>query len=361
MSKPSYVNDVIAVMNINNYKEYYSRLLKQKQDPNYSGKRTFHKVDLDNKHLAKKETKYAEYSSFKNIKGQEIDYPNPDKESVEQFLLRCGFDNFEGSSKPEHIKKHTELVVKVKPKLIVEIGFNTGVSALNFLSLDENIKVISFDILYHHYCSYAKMYVDIKYPGRHTLIGGDSTKSIVSFYETFNTKVDFIFIDGAHTLEGAYADLLNCYHLAHSETILVMDNVVPHRGMGTGVYDALLRAIQDDGIVNFVEHVEVGDYIDGFAVCKYNVNKEDKFKTGKINYDVIERRYICYYYTYKIQSCKTLDKLLKIKKKLEETIKKYPQNFDIYVIVELNRKIKQLGNLNHLSKFKKVSNKWIFE
>jgi len=316
-SKKETMDEIIPVMNVHNYEEYYSQLLKLKEDPKYPGKRTFHTIKSDVE--IKKETKYAHYNSMKNLNGDIIDSPRPDKESVMDFLIRCGFSSFEGSSKEEHMIWHNKLVEKYKPKIIVEIGFNTGISALNFLSKSDDIQVISFDILLHHYCSYAKLFVDEKYPGRHTLVAGNSSKVIPSFMKMHpEFRADLIFIDGDHNLNGAYADIVNCYQMATKKTILIADNVVPHRGLGSGVYDALLRAIEDIGIVNFRKHVEIGDYIDGFAICKYNVDKQDLFKTKKIDFDFIERRFISYYYTYKIQSCESLNLLLEIKKDLEK-------------------------------------------
>ena len=38
-----------------------------------------------------------------------------------------------------------------------------------------------------------------------------------------------IFIDGGHDYETAYADLLNCKQLAHSETIVIMDDIVKNK------------------------------------------------------------------------------------------------------------------------------------
>mgnify|MGYP000855884333 CR=1 FL=1 len=358
MKVPSFVNEIIPVMNIDNYEEFYKRWLEQKNNPDYGGKRTYDEIIFEEN--TKKETKYAKYNAFKNIKGEEIAYPQPDKETVEQFLIRCGFDNFEGSSKAEHMIKHKELVREHKPKLIAEIGFNTGVSALHFLSLSDDIIVVSFDILYHHYAAYAKMYVDMKYPGRHTLIGGDSSKSVLSFFKTFNTKFDLVFIDGGHTRESSMADLVNCYEISHENTIVIMDNVVVHRGLGNGVYDSLMRCKDDLGIINVLQIVEIGDYIDAFAICKYNKTPETLFTSNPINYDWVERRFETYYYTYKIQKCDSLPKLLQIKKELEEAIRQRPDNFDVYVIVELNRKFKAFGAPKNSSTLRKDNkHKWI--
>ena len=66
-------------------------------------------------------------------------------------------------------------------KSIGEIGFNAGHSSENFLLANPTCKVISFDIMTHTYTKIGKKYIDISYPGRHTLIGGDSAITVKKF------------------------------------------------------------------------------------------------------------------------------------------------------------------------------------
>ena len=66
-----------------------------------------------------------------------------------------------------------------------------------------------------------------EYPSRHTLILGDSIKTIPIFTTNNPNKTfDLIFIDGGHAYETALADLLNCKTLAHSETIIIVDDII---------------------------------------------------------------------------------------------------------------------------------------
>jgi predicted O-methyltransferase YrrM len=39
------------------------------------------------------------------------------------------------------------------------------------------------------------------------------------------TKYDVIFIDGGYSYHVSYSDLINCKHLAHKDTIVIMDDV----------------------------------------------------------------------------------------------------------------------------------------
>lgn len=352
--------DILPFMTKDNYELFYSQWKQLQKDKNYQGKRTYFPIVEIEVNKAK-DTNYAKYNAIKDMNGNIIDPPNPQKESVEKFLTRSGFTNFGGSSTSEHLDFHNKLMRKYKPKIIVEIGFNTGLSATNFLQFSPDNLVISFDLLMHCYTNYSKMYLDKKFGGRHILIAGDSSVNVPAFIKMMkNFKADLIFIDGSHTLEGAYTDILNCYHMAHSDTIMILDNTVPHRGVGVEVYDALLRAVQDDGIVNFIDHVETGDYKDGFAVCKYNLTEKDKFKTGNIDYLYVERRLECYYYTYKIQNTHKLSDLINIKNQIEVAIKVNPDAFDMYIIIELNKKMKSFNSYENMSTFKKIGKVWHF-
>lgn len=113
-----------------------------------------------------------------------------------------------------------------KIKNILEIGFNAGHSADTFLTYNSNCNLVSFDIGEHSYVKIAKEYIDRTYPARHTLILGDSTKTIPK-YET-DIKFDLIFIDGGHSYEVARADLMNCKRFSHKDTIVIIDDTV-HR------------------------------------------------------------------------------------------------------------------------------------
>jgi predicted O-methyltransferase YrrM len=110
-------------------------------------------------------------------------------------------------------------------KSILEIGFNAGHSSEIFLKNNTHCKVVSFDLGEHPYVYLVEKYINYTYPNRHTLILGDSTKTIPSYLgDTF----DVIFIDGGHSLEVATADLENCKRFAHKDTIVIMDDIVYH-------------------------------------------------------------------------------------------------------------------------------------
>lgn len=148
--------------------------------------------------------------------------------SLDQYLNKYSVTDYEGNS--GNIAQQTnslrQLVSNVDILHILEIGFNAGHSADTFLS-SSLAHVTSFDINTRGSIKYAKEYIDKKYPSRHTLIVGDSTKTIPEYANNNpETKFDVIFIDGGHAYEIANADLLNCKKLAHKNTIVIMDDTI---------------------------------------------------------------------------------------------------------------------------------------
>ena len=148
--------------------------------------------------------------------------------SIRDYLNSKNVTDYEGNSGDlsDQTKRLQELCANIEYTSIMEIGFNAGHSANTFLS-HSLAHLTSFDLNVRDSVSYAKEYIDKKYPGRHALILGDSTETIPKFIEENPTcKFDLIFIDGGHTFEIAMADLENCKKLAHDKTIVVVDDVV---------------------------------------------------------------------------------------------------------------------------------------
>jgi predicted O-methyltransferase YrrM len=148
--------------------------------------------------------------------------------SLNDYLNLHNISGFEGNCDNIPQQQYTlkRLISDFNIKNILEIGFNAGHSADLFLS-NSLSNVTSFDINDHNSVKCGKEYIDKKFPSRHTLIIGDSTKTIPEYIINNNSKTfDLIFIDGGHTYEIAMADLLNCKKLAHKDTIVIMDDTV---------------------------------------------------------------------------------------------------------------------------------------
>lgn len=148
--------------------------------------------------------------------------------SLTSFLNSRGFYEFEGYS--QQVQQQVEDLKKLtnKPNInVMEIGFNAGHSADVFLKNNNTLTLTSFDLGGHAYVPVGKEFIDAAYPNRHTLICGDSTITIPEYINNNkDKKFDVIFIDGGHEYDIAKADMENCFHLAHKDTIVVLDDTM---------------------------------------------------------------------------------------------------------------------------------------
>src|SRR5258708_245435 len=159
------------------------------------------------------------------------------------LLLRGGFPT-EGSSSAAELLYLVQAVQQSDANLVGEIGFNAGFSSYAMLSVNPTVTVVSFDLCAHASSRWAKKLIDAKFPGRHTLICGDSRDTVPAFKQD-NPGVcfDLIFIDGGHEYEVASADLTNMRQLASERTAVIMDDLTPWLKFGIGPAQAWTEAI----------------------------------------------------------------------------------------------------------------------
>ena len=147
--------------------------------------------------------------------------------SLTEYLQNKGIVKFREGNVQDCSDQVNDLIDLTRnAKNLLEIGFQAGHSAEVFLKNNKDITVVSFDLGEYDCVKIAKDYFDIVYKGRHRLILGDSIVTVPYFYDNNDEKFDIIFIDGNHKSDVAIQDLENCSHLAHKNTIIIMDDIV---------------------------------------------------------------------------------------------------------------------------------------
>lgn len=146
---------------------------------------------------------------------------------ITEYLISKGFSEIEGNSSEIVPQIHALYYLSKHPvSSILEIGFNAGHSSHVFLQ-HPTTQVLSLDLGVRPYVSYAKEWIDEHYPGRHTLLLGDSTQTLPQWIADHpNRTYDLIFIDGGHEEPTVRADIDNCLRLARTDTLILMDDVV---------------------------------------------------------------------------------------------------------------------------------------
>jgi predicted O-methyltransferase YrrM len=168
----------------------------------------------------------------------------------------------EGSSSAAELLYLTQVTKRTGARLIGEIGFNAGFSSYTFLNAAPEVKVVSFDLNEHASVGAAKKVIDKKFPGRHTLICGDSRQTVPQFAaENPDVLFDLVFVDGGHEYDVAKADLMNMRRLSSGDTAVIMDDLVPWLFYGEGPAQVWHEAIRD-GIVCQQELFQDGEPVE---------------------------------------------------------------------------------------------------
>lgn len=304
-------NDTIVIMNdIDNLTKFNNEIEYNIYNINDKSLKDFLKLVKE---------KYSKGTLFVDENDRVLTKPTLNDNSTIKYIEKYGFPftSLEGGSSDENLKLFSIIFENFfkengrYPEKVAEIGFNSGVSANFFLKMmqekvsEEKQLFVSFDLHKHDYCIYCKYYIDNLYPNKHLLISGSSDDSIPTFSEFFEKfKFDIIFIDGDHTYSGAYKDISNCKKISKNNTIVILDNMVPHRGVGRGVYFATRRLVEENYILH-IDHYEInkipksiseeiGYYNDGSSIIKYNFNEGDISAKQNFNIRKLERRVLDY-------------------------------------------------------------------
>jgi predicted O-methyltransferase YrrM len=117
-------------------------------------------------------------------------------------------------------KNISNLVLNRNIQNVMEIGFNSGFSALLMLLSNPNIHITCFDLGEHRYTLPCYEKLKETFGNRINLIIGDSMKTLQIMYD----KYDLIHIDGGHETHIAENDINQSYRLSKQGTILIMDD-----------------------------------------------------------------------------------------------------------------------------------------
>ena len=181
---------------------------------------------------------------------------------LNEFYEKNNINRFEGFSQMsiEQTEFLKNIVKKSNIKNVMEIGFNAGHSAETFLSSNNRINLVSFDIGIHNYVGYGKYFIDKMYPRRHNLIIGNSIITVPKFCKENNIKFDIIFIDGGHEYSIAKNDLINCKKLAHKNTIVILDDTINNNEFLLDWNDGPNKVWKEAKEWNFIEEIGTIDY-----------------------------------------------------------------------------------------------------
>lgn len=105
-------------------------------------------------------------------------------------------------------------------KNCLEVGFNAGHSSMLLFNSNPSIKVKAYDLCEHKYTIPCYEYLSSKYDL--TLVPGNSLET--TFGLDPKEKFDIIHIDGCHSREIAFKDIINCRPASHKDTLVVIDD-----------------------------------------------------------------------------------------------------------------------------------------
>lgn len=248
-------------------------LLKAWDDSNYKG------LDINYKLKEPKSEDLMNMKISRDIENQKKIKPNMTK--LDDFqpnqLIKYYTDhNFSINGYPledhiiydEYDKLVTRLIRK-NTKNILEVGFNTGI--LTSIILQHTAaSVVSFDLMNYSYSWYGKLFIDYKFPNKHTLILS-TPNNLIPLRKSINTngpvKYDVFWIRGDYP--DLYGTIVNLRDYAKEHTLIVLESVCPHLNFGLEPYLVMLKLIKDKVLI-LEEHVKLGEnYNNGVALLRY--------------------------------------------------------------------------------------------
>jgi predicted O-methyltransferase YrrM len=112
------------------------------------------------------------------------------------------------------------LTMRTNVKQVLEIGFNSGFSALLMLISNPKLHITCVDICSHSYTIPCYNAIKKHYGERIQFFKGNSALVL----SKLNTKYDLIHIDGAHDIYIGTSDVVNSYRLSKNGSVIIMDD-----------------------------------------------------------------------------------------------------------------------------------------
>eukprot|EP00927_Polykrikos_kofoidii_P075671 TRINITY_DN7204_c1_g1_i1.p1 TRINITY_DN7204_c1_g1~~TRINITY_DN7204_c1_g1_i1.p1 ORF type:complete len:308 (-),score=42.98 TRINITY_DN7204_c1_g1_i1:74-973(-) len=187
------------------------------------------------------QTPWWQQSSVENAKSLALYF---DREARRYFVYTEG--NIAASEKA--LNMYFNVARGPTVKNICEIGFNAGHSAALFLNANPLANLYSFDIAQFKYTIGNLMLMKELFTDRFEFILGSSEASVPEFNKMRpDVKCDVISVDGDHSTEGTYNDLVNMRKLASCRNWVLMDDA------GWKSTNTAWQKAKDDGIITQVE------------------------------------------------------------------------------------------------------------
>jgi hypothetical protein len=110
-------------------------------------------------------------------------------------------------------------------KHVMEIGTNSGYSALIFLLANPSSTLTLFDLGEHAYTRPCVEYLQSVFPDRITAYYGDSLQAVPEFHASHpEARFDVIHIDGGHHETQVRGDIANCHKVAAPGNVVFSDD-----------------------------------------------------------------------------------------------------------------------------------------
>ena len=104
---------------------------------------------------------------------------------------------------------------------VLEVGFNSGNSAIIFLLANPNLHIYAYDLCCHSYVKPCVDYLNSLFNNRITLIKGNSKDTLKNI---IYTNIQIYHIDGCHNADVVESDMKNVYDVAKDGSYLILDD-----------------------------------------------------------------------------------------------------------------------------------------